>query len=72
MESLQDTLEEETISSELQKGESMFFQKFNKALRYKEKMWRFKSHNLWLNSGDINTSIFHRQVKVILLKNNVK
>jgi hypothetical protein len=40
--------------------------------REEEEMWQLKSHRIWLNSSDRNTTLFHRQSKARIMKNNAK
>jgi hypothetical protein len=65
-------MEEDDISSEHKKMECMVSHKLHKALKPKEETWRLNSRSLWLRSRERNTSFFHRQAKVRMLKNNVK
>jgi hypothetical protein len=72
MASLHDKMEVETITREIIKEENLFFQKYHKALKVEEEMWRLKYKNLWLNYGDRNTSFFHMKEKAIIQRNIVK
>jgi len=42
-----------------------------RSFRKEEEYWRLKSHSLWLETGDRNTSYFHRQFKARLSRNHI-
>ena len=42
-----------------------------RALRKEEEYWRLKSHSIWLQAGDINTSFFHRKYRARLSHNHI-
>ena len=61
-----------TLHSRMENDEvtSMFFSqekemnmKILNAARQEEEVWRFKSRQLWLKGGDINTEYFHKKTK---------
>eukprot|EP00253_Pinus_taeda_P024453 PITA_24453 len=41
------------------------------SFRKEEEYWRLKSRSLWLNSGDRNTSYFHKQCRARLSRNHI-
>ena len=43
----------------------------NKPCIEEEEYWRLKSRILWLNGGDRNTSIFHKQTQFKKQKNTI-
>jgi hypothetical protein len=44
----------------------------NRAVKAEEENWQLKSKSLWLKVGDRNTSLFHKQVNVRVLRNNIR
>jgi hypothetical protein len=52
--------------------EKEVFQKYMKALKDEEMIWRLKSRSLWLQAGDKNTSFFHKQEKARQCRNRVE
>ena len=61
MEHVQGYMEHENITKEIILEEAKIFQKYSQTLRLEEEAWRLKSYCLWLKSGDINASYFHKQ-----------
>jgi hypothetical protein len=65
-------LEEGHIFVDLLQEKQVIFQNFQSVLKKEEEMWHIKSHNLWLQAEDKNTSFFHCQSKARLWKNKVE
>ena len=60
----------EITKEELEK-EAKLQQSFHKACLAEEEFWRLKSRSLWLKSGDINTSFFHKQTQARKARNTI-
>jgi len=60
LENLQRNKETKEINDTPISQDKEVFQKYMKALKDEEFVWRMKSICLWLQVGDKNTSLFHK------------
>jgi hypothetical protein len=72
LEAINEATETKDVQPSLLQKEQTTHKEYIRDLRDAEKMWRIKSRSLWLQSGDNNTTFFHKQAKVRQCKNNVE
>jgi len=51
--------------------EEDFYSQLYSIRREEEEKWRIKSRQVWLKSGDRNTSFFHKQATVRQIRSNI-
>eukprot|EP00253_Pinus_taeda_P034931 PITA_34931 len=56
-------MEQSPVSQSMLQKEVELQKEIHRASREEEEFWRQKSRNLWLQSGDKNTSFFHKQAE---------
>eukprot|EP00253_Pinus_taeda_P017830 PITA_17830 len=64
-------LETAEITNEELEKEAKLQQNFHKACLAEEEYWRLNSRSLWLKSGDINSSFFHKQAQARKGRNSI-
>jgi hypothetical protein len=64
-------MEDQEIDENILHQEKEASQKVHGAYRKEEEEWRLKSHNLWLKSGDQNTSFFNKKTQARRQRNIV-
>lgn len=65
-------MENNEVTLDLMQKETNVYQKYIKALKREEEMWRIKSKSLWLQAGDKNTNFFHKHAKARQWRNRVE
>lgn len=69
---IQEKMENNEVTLDLMQKETNVYQKYIKALKREEEMWRIKSKSLWLQAGDKNTNFFHKHAKARQWRNRVE
>ena len=69
---LHESMESLEITEEILFQERGLVQKLHNLHKNEEEKWRLESISIWLQSGDKNTKLFHKQAKSKTLRNNIK